>query len=100
MPLSPQDKPFFKSEQYKKKKGLIIVFTGDGKGKTTAALGTAFRAAGHNLKVSIIQFIKGKWNYGELENALQLKTPIEILPMGEGFTWDTKNRKRDIEMTA
>ena len=78
---------------------MIIVHTGDGKGKTTAALGVAFRAAGNKMRVSIIQFIKGKWNYGELESAKQLKTPIEILPMGEGFTWDTKNRARDIEMT-
>lgn len=52
------------------------------------------------MHVAIIQFIKGKWKYGELESAKQLKTPIEVYPMGEGFTWDTKNRARDIEMTA
>ncbi len=99
MALSPQDKPTYSPEQKAKKKGLIIINTGDGKGKTSAALGVAFRAAGNNMRVSIIQFIKGKWKYGELESANQLKTPIEILPMGEGFTWDTKNRERDIEMT-
>ena len=99
MGLSPQDKPKYTPEQRSKKKGLIIVNTGDGKGKTSAALGVAFRAAGNGMRVSIIQFIKGKWKYGELESAKQLKTPIEIYPMGEGFTWDTKNRERDIKMT-
>ena len=58
MALSPQKKPKYAPEQRQKKKGLIIVHTGDGKGKTTAALGTAFRAAGCGLKVSVIQFIK------------------------------------------
>ncbi len=99
MSPSPQNKPKYTPEQRSKKKGLIIVHTGDGKGKTTAALGIAFRAAGNGMQVSIIQFIKGKWKYGELESAKQLKTPIEILAMGEGFTWDTKDRARDIEMT-
>ena len=99
MPLSPQEKPKYTPEQKSKKKGLIIVHTGDGKGKMSAALGVAFRAAGNNMRVAMVQFIKGKWKYGELESAKQLKTPIEIYPMGEGFTWDTKNRTRDIEMT-
>ena len=99
MALSPQNKPNYTPEQRQKKKGLIMVNTGDGKGKTSAALGVAFRAAGNNMHVAIIQFIKGKWKYGELESAKQLKTPIEIHAMGEGFTWDTKNRERDIEMT-
>ena len=96
---SPQEKPQYTPEQKTKKKGLIIVHTGDGKGKTTAALGIAFRAAGNGMKVAVIQFIKGNWKYGELESAKQLKTPIEIHQMGEGFTWDTKNPERDIEMT-
>lgn len=99
MALSPQEKPQYTPEQKAKKKGLIIVHTGDGKGKTTAALGIAFRAAGNGMKVAVIQFIKGNWKYGELESAKQLKTPIEIDQMGEGFTWDTKNPARDIEMT-
>jgi len=99
MAHSPQEKPQYTPEQKTKKKGLIIVHTGDGKGKTTAALGIAFRAAGNGMKVAIIQFIKGNWKYGELESAKQLKTPIEIDQMGEGFTWDTKNPARDIEMT-
>ena len=96
---SPQKKPKYTAEQKAKKKGLVIIHTGDGKGKTTAALGIAFRAAGNNMRVAIIQFIKGKWKYGELEAAKQLKTPIEVYQMGEGFTWDTQNPARDIEMT-
>jgi len=73
--------------------GLIIVNTGNGKGKTTAALGTAFRAVGVGYRVKMIQFIKGSWDYGELHAAQKLG--FEIVPMGEGFTWETKNRERD-----
>jgi len=68
------------------KKGLIIVFTGPGKGKTTAALGTAFRAVGQGLKVLMVQFIKGSWHYGELDACRMLgEDRIKILPMGRGF---------------
>ena len=65
-------------------KGLIIVHTGNGKGKTTAALGLAFRAVGNGLKVCMIQFIKGTWKYGELEAAKKFDN-FEIIPMGKGF---------------
>ena len=68
------------------RKGLIIVFTGPGKGKTTAALGTAFRAVGQGLKVLMVQFIKGSWHYGELDTSRMLgENRIRILPMGRGF---------------
>ena len=67
-------------------KGRIIVNTGDGKGKTTAALGTALRASGHGQKVAIVQFIKGTWNYGELA-ALTDCPNIEPTRIGSGFTW-------------
>lgn len=67
-----------------KRHGLIIVNTGHGKGKTTAALGTAFRAAGQGLKIIIIQFIKGSWKYGELEAAKKFDN-LTITPMGKGF---------------
>lgn len=77
-----------------KRIGLIIVNTGNGKGKTTAAMGTAFRALGVGFKVKMIQFIKGSWDYGELHSAKKLG--FEIVPMGEGFTWETKDRERDI----
>jgi len=77
-----------------KRVGLIIVNTGNGKGKTTAAIGTAFRAAGVGFKVKMIQFIKGSWDYGELHAAAKLEN-FEIIPMGEGFTWETKNKEQD-----
>ncbi len=68
------------------RRGLIIVNTGPGKGKTTAALGTAFRAVGQGLRVLMVQFIKGSWNYGELDAARLLgEDRIRILPMGRGF---------------
>jgi cob(I)alamin adenosyltransferase len=68
------------------KKGLIIVFSGPGKGKTTAALGTAFRATGQGLRVLMVQFIKGSWHYGELDACQMLgEDRIKILPMGRGF---------------
>ena len=68
------------------RKGLIIVHTGPGKGKTTAALGTAFRAVGQGLRVLMVQFIKGSWHYGELEAAKMLGDDrLTILPMGRGF---------------
>jgi cob(I)alamin adenosyltransferase len=68
------------------RKGLIIVLTGPGKGKTTAALGTAFRAVGQGLKVLMVQFIKGSWHYGELDAAERLGADrLKILPMGRGF---------------
>lgn len=79
------------------RKGLIIVHTGHGKGKTTAALGTAFRALGYGWRVLMVQFIKGNWHYGELDAAKRFDGLLEIRPMGEGFTWDTKNPERDRE---
>lgn len=68
------------------KKGLIIVNTGNGKGKTTAALGLAIRAWGQGLKVLILQFIKGSWKYGELAAISKMDDNIVIMPLGEGFT--------------
>lgn len=77
------------------KKGLLIVHTGDGKGKTTAALGMALRAAGHGLKVCFIQFIKGSWKYGELEAVKRLEPEIDFHVMGRGFTWKSDNLEKD-----
>lgn len=65
-------------------KGMVIVYTGDGKGKTTAALGLAMRAAGHDKKVLIIQFLKGGWDYGELKCVERLAPQVTIRPMGAG----------------
>lgn len=80
-----------------KKKGLIIVNTGNGKGKTTAALGVALRACGYGMKVTMLQFFKGKWKYGELRSAPKLGT-FEIRPMGHGFTWESKDIEVDKRM--
>jgi cob(I)alamin adenosyltransferase len=67
-------------------RGLLIVYTGPGKGKTTCALGTAFRAVGQGLRVLMVQFIKGSWHYGELDAAKMLgDEKFEIRPMGRGF---------------
>jgi cob(I)alamin adenosyltransferase len=66
--------------------GRIIVNTGDGKGKTTAAFGIALRASGHGLKTAVVQFIKGTWNYGETR-ALEALPNIEMTRIGSGFTW-------------
>ncbi len=75
-------------------KGLIVVYTGDGKGKTTAAMGTALRALGYGMKVAVVQFIKGTWPSGE-EQALKKIKGCQFHKMGEGFTWDTKDFERD-----
>jgi cob(I)alamin adenosyltransferase len=66
-------------------RGLLIVYTGNGKGKTSAAMGTAFRAIGQGFKVLMIQFIKGSWHYGELDAAEMLGGAFEIRVMGRGF---------------
>lgn len=66
-------------------RGLVIVHTGDGKGKTTAALGMALRGAGYGYRSLVVQFIKGSWKYGELEAARMLAPYMEIAPMGKGF---------------
>jgi cob(I)alamin adenosyltransferase len=76
-------------------KGLIMVHTGYGKGKTTAALGLAFRALGHGLPVCIIQFIKGTWKYGELYSAKRFDDLLEFHVAGEGFTWKSNDIERD-----
>ena len=77
-------------------KGLIIVHTGPGKGKTTAALGLAFRALGQGMKVGIVQFIKGAIPTGEAALVQQLHLPIEMYTLGDGFTCNTQDREQDI----
>ncbi|WP_312739916.1 cob(I)yrinic acid a,c-diamide adenosyltransferase [Cedecea neteri] len=74
-------------------RGILIVFTGNGKGKTTAAFGTATRAIGHGQKVGVIQFIKGQWPNGE-RNLLE-PHGVEFQVMATGFTWETQNRETD-----
>lgn len=77
-------------------KGLVIVHTGPGKGKTSAALGMAVRAIGHGMKVGVVQFVKGAMATGEKAVFDRFPELIEFKPMGEGFTWDTQDRSRDI----
>lgn len=79
-------------------KGLLIVHTGKGKGKTTAALGMVIRAIGHGRKVGIVQFVKGAMTTGEKAVFDAFPNNVEFKPMGEGFTWNTQDRARDIAM--
>ena len=79
-------------------KGLTIVFTGKGKGKTTAALGMALRTIGHGKRVAIIQFIKGGWQPGEIRAFKYFGDLITLQALGEGFTWETQDRSRDKEL--
>lgn len=77
-------------------KGLLIVHTGKGKGKSTAAMGLAMRAIGNGMKVGIVQFVKGAWATGERNILEQFPKLVTIKAMGYGFSWDTQDRKRDI----
>ncbi|MEP0871086.1 cob(I)yrinic acid a,c-diamide adenosyltransferase [Trichocoleus desertorum AS-A10] len=78
-------------------KGLIVVNTGNGKGKTTAALGMVLRSLGHGYKVAIVQFIKGAWEPAEKAAFSHWGEQLEFHAMGEGFTWETQDRDRDIQ---
>lgn len=77
-------------------RGLLIVHTGKGKGKTTAAMGMAMRCVGHGLKVGIVQFVKGVWDTGERRVLARFPELCVMRAMGEGFTWDTQDLKRDL----
>jgi cob(I)alamin adenosyltransferase len=77
-------------------KGLVIVHTGKGKGKSTAAFGMVFRMLGHGERVAIIQFVKGKWQTGERVALEKFGDLVSINTMGEGFTWETQDRQRDL----
>ncbi len=77
-------------------KGLLIVHTGKGKGKSTAAFGLAARAVGNGMRVGIVQFVKGKWETGERVVLERFPDQVTIRTMGEGFTWETQDRARDI----
>lgn len=79
-------------------KGLLIVHTGKGKGKTTAALGMVVRAIGHGKKVGVVQFVKGAMTTGEKVVFDAFPGNVEFKPMGEGFTWNTQDRARDIAL--
>jgi cob(I)alamin adenosyltransferase len=77
-------------------KGLLIIHTGKGKGKSTAAFGLVFRALGNGMKIAIVQFVKGRWQTGERVALDRFGDQVTIATMGEGFTWETQDRSRDI----
>ena len=79
-----------------KEGGLLVVHTGKGKGKTTAAMGMVARCIGHGKKVGIVQFVKGRWETGERAVLEAFPDQVTITAMGEGFTWETQDRARDI----
>jgi cob(I)alamin adenosyltransferase len=77
-------------------RGLLIVHTGAGKGKSTAAFGMVLRCIGHGMRVGVVQFVKGAWGTGEREVLARFPELVTCRAMGEGFTWDTQDRARDI----
>ena len=83
-------------------KGLVIVYTGKGKGKTTSALGIALRAVGYGKKIAMIQFIKGSWHYGEMDSSKRLEPEFEMIAVGKGFVGilDDKSTKEEHENVA
>jgi len=108
--MSEAERDAYHAEKMKKKKdartrmlatkteerGLLIVHTGKGKGKSTAAFGMVFRAIGHGYKVGVVQFVKGAWGTGERDVLENYPALVTIKAMGEGFTWDVADRQRDI----
>ena len=87
-------------EERNKEKGLILVFTGPGKGKTTAALGLVLRTLGHEHRVAVVQFIKGGWEPGEARALRAFGDQVAWHALGEGFTWETKDRERDQQLVG
>lgn len=81
-------------------KGLLMVHTGKGKGKSTAAFGLVMRAIGNGFRIGIVQFVKGKWQTGERPVLEMFPEQVTIKAMGEGFTWDTQDRARDIRAAS
>src|SRR5438128_7278488 len=77
-------------------RGLLIVHTGPGKGKSTAAFGLVLRCLGHGMRVGIVQFVKGAWATGERTVLARFPDLVTMRAMGEGFTWETQDRARDI----
>ncbi len=77
-------------------RGLIMVHTGTGKGKSTAAFGVVLRCLGHGMRIGIVQFVKGAWETGERKVLAAYPDLVTCRAMGEGFTWDTQDRARDI----
>ena len=85
-------------EERNKEKGLVLVFTGQGKGKTTAGLGLVLRSLGHGERVAIVQFIKGGWEPGEARALKAFGDQVMWHALGKGFTWETQDRERDQQL--
>jgi cob(I)alamin adenosyltransferase len=94
-PPDPKKRPMV---QNKERVGLVLVHTGDGKGKSTSAFGLALRAVGHGMRVHIVQFIKGSREYGELETFAKLGVTVQRA--GEGFTWEVRSDERQRELAG
>ena len=77
-------------------KGLLVVHTGKGKGKSTAAFGMVLRAVGHGQRVGVVQFVTGRWQTGERDVLARFPDLVTFRSMGEGFTWETQDRQRDL----
>ena len=86
-----------KIKQAQRSTGVIVVNTGNGKGKSSSGFGMAIRAMGHGMKVGIVQFIKGAMSTGEEQFLRRFPDEVQFHAMGEGYTWETQNRERDIE---
>lgn len=84
-------------ERKRAERGLLMVHTGDGKGKSTAAYGTLLRALGWGHNVAVLQYVKGNWKTGEKEFFKRFSDLVRLEVMGEGFTWETQDRQRDID---
>jgi cob(I)alamin adenosyltransferase len=112
--MSEEERNVYHAEKMKKKKaardkilstkteekGLLIVHTGKGKGKSTAGFGMVFRALGNGMRVGVVQFVKGVWNTGERTILDKFPDQVTINAMGEGFTWDVADRQRDLAAAA
>ncbi len=88
----------FKGPDKRIKKGLLIIYTGNGKGKSTAAFGAAFRSLGRGFKVAVVQFIKGSWVSGEIKSLEKFGKQVDYFAVGEGFTWETKSLEKDMAL--
>jgi cob(I)alamin adenosyltransferase len=87
-------------EERNREKGLVVVTTGQGKGKTTAGLGLVLRTLGHGERVAVVQFIKGGWEPGEARALKAFSNQVAWHALGEGFTWETQDRERDQQLVA
>src|ERR1700753_1764938 len=86
----------FQGPKERIKKGLLIIYTGNGKGKSTAAFGAVFRCLGRGFKAAVVQFIKGPWVSGEIKALEKFGDKVVFESVGDGFTWDTKDLAKDV----